>query len=80
MMNIFAFGLICLASVGIKSKHSSIRRLFSNDAYVKLLIILGALKWHDMPHLHHPLIHLKIDLEWRGTLLKEVQLENPVAS
>lgn len=64
-MNVFAFGLISLASVGIKSRHFLIRRLFSNDAYVKLLIIVGALKWHDVPHLHHPLIHLKMDLEFR---------------
>lgn len=72
-MNVLAFGLISLASVGIKSKHSSIRRLFSNDAYVKLLIIFGALKWHDMPHLHHPLIHLKIDLEFRRSLLNRTE-------
>ncbi len=69
-MNVLAIGLVSLATKGIKSKHSSIRRLFSNDAYVKLLIIVGALKWHDMPHLHHPLIHLKIDLEYRRALLK----------
>lgn len=68
-MNVLAFGLIVLAGKGIKSKHLAIRRLFSNEAYVKLLVIMGALKWHDVPHLHHPLIHLKMDLEWRRTLL-----------
>ena len=72
-MNILAIGLCSLASKGIQSKHPSIRRLFSNDAYVKLLIIVGALKWHDMPHLHHPLIHLKIDLEFRKSTVKETQ-------
>ena len=70
-MNVLASGLIFLASKGIKSKHLAIRRLFSNDAYVKLHIIVGALKWHDVPHLHHPLIHLKMDLDWRRSLLKE---------
>ena len=69
-MNVVATGLISLAYKGIKSKHPSIRRLFSNDAYVKLLIIVDALKWYDMPHLHHPLIHLNIDLEVRRSLLK----------
>ena len=68
-MNILAIPLFFLASKGIKSRHSSIRRLVTNDAYVKLLILVGALKWHDVPHLHHPLIHLKIDLEWRRELV-----------
>ena len=70
-MNVLAVGMVALASRGIKSKHFAIRRLFSNDAYVKLLIIVGALKWHDMPHLHHPVIHLKIDLEFRRSLLRK---------
>lgn len=70
-MNVLAIGMVSLASRGIQSRHFSIRRLFSNEAYVKLLIIVGALKWYDMPHLHHPLIHLKIDLEFRRSLLKE---------
>ena len=42
-----------------------LKKLVLNDAYVKLMIITGALKWYDVPHLHHPLIHKKIDLEWR---------------
>lgn len=65
-MNVLAFPLMFLANKGIKSKNASIRRLVTNDAYIKLLVIVGALKWHDVPHLHHPLIHLKMDLEWRA--------------
>ena len=67
-MNVLAMGLIILATWGIRSPRPLIRRVFSNDAYVKLLIIVGALKWYDMPHLHHPLIHLRIDLEERRSL------------
>jgi len=40
-------------------------RLVINSAYAKLLIITGGLKWHDLPHLHHPLIHLRINHEFR---------------
>ena len=67
-MNVLAMGLVFLATRGIHSPHPSIRRFFSNDAFVKLLIIIGALRWYDMPHLHHPLIHLRIDLEYRRSL------------
>ena len=42
-----------------------LQRLVINNAYAKLLIITGGLQWHDLPHLHHPLIHLKMDLEFR---------------
>ena len=40
-------------------------KIVGNNAYAKLLIITGGLEWHDLPHLHHPLIHLRIDLEER---------------
>jgi len=40
-------------------------KIVGNNAYAKLLIITGVLKWHDLPHLHHPLIHFRIDLEER---------------
>jgi hypothetical protein len=33
------------------------------DPFVKILIILGYLKWYDVPHLHHPLINLRMQLE-----------------
>lgn len=42
-----------------------LQRLVINPAYGKLLIITGGLKWYDIPHLHHPLIHLRMDLEYR---------------
>lgn len=64
-MNFLAIGLVLLADAGIHSRHSFIRKLVLNNAYVKLLIIVGALKWHDAPHLHHPLIHFRMDMEWR---------------
>ena len=69
-MNVLAMGLIILATWGIQSPRPLIRRVFSNDAYVKLLIIVGALKWYDVPHLHHPLIHLRIDLEDRRSVIR----------
>lgn len=62
-MNIIATILIFLASKGIKNKHQFIRKLVINTAYQKLLIIVGALKWYDLPHLHHPLIHFKTNME-----------------
>lgn len=68
-MNLLAVCLISIASVGIKNKHHSVRKLVANDAYIKLLIIVGALKWYDMPHLHHPLIHFRIGIEERMNLL-----------
>jgi len=61
-MNLIAVILIFLASKGIKSKHHFIRKLVTNEAYLKMLIIVGALKWYDLPHLHNPIIHFKINL------------------
>lgn len=64
-MNPLAIGMVFIANAGIQSRHSFIRKLVSNNAYVKIMIIVGALKWHDAPHLHHPLIHFRMDMEWR---------------
>jgi hypothetical protein len=64
-MNILAMAMVFIANTGIHSRHSFIRKLVSNDAYVKLMIIVGALKWYDMPYLHHPLIRFRMDMEWR---------------
>jgi len=61
-MNPIGFILRMIAVIILKTRF---RRLVTNDAYAKLLIITGGLKWHDLPHLHHPLIHLKMNLEWR---------------
>lgn len=38
-------------------------RIKYKDSFVKLLIITGYLKWYDVPHLHHPLITLRMRLE-----------------
>ncbi len=62
-MNFIGFVLSILGSFCVR--RARLRPLVMNDAYVKLMIITGALKWHDVPHLHHPLISLKIDLEYR---------------
>ena len=61
-MNLIALGLGRIANVLVKTRFRSI---VLNDAFAKLMIIFGAIKWFDLPHLHHPLIHLKIDLEYR---------------
>jgi len=45
--------------------NTPLKPLVINNAYAKFLIIVGGLKWHDLPHLHHPLIHLRIDHEFR---------------
>ena len=41
---------------GIHSRFNWLRRIVLSVAYQKLLIIVGAFKWYDLPHLHHPLI------------------------
>lgn len=46
------------------------KRLVINDAYAKLLIITGGLRWHDLPHLHHPLVYMKINFDYRRDLPK----------
>jgi len=44
---------------------TQLSRLVLNSTYGKLLIITGGLKWHELPHLHHPLIHIRINHEGR---------------
>lgn len=61
-MNVFQLPFLMFANLLVKTRF---RRIVTNDAYAKLLIIIGALKWYDLPHLHHPLIHYKIDIEFR---------------
>lgn len=43
--------------------NSPLRPFVVNDAWMKILIITGCLKWWDVPHLHHPLILLKIQID-----------------
>ena len=38
-------------------------RLMVNDVVMKLLIGMGVFKWFDAPHLHSPLINLRLKLE-----------------
>ena len=33
------------------------------EPLVILLILIGFIRWFDIPHIHHPLISLKISLE-----------------
>ena len=73
-MNLIGFIFRWIAEILCRTRF---RRLVINNAYAKFLIIVGGLKWHDLPHLHHPLIHLRMDLEYRRDLprLKEVKNE-----
>lgn len=64
-MNIIAIILALLACAGCDSRYSWVRRVAVNDAVMKILIIVGAFQWYDAPHLHHPLIHLKIEFDGR---------------
>jgi len=61
-MNFIGFVFRWIAEMLVRTPF---RGLVINNAYAKLLIITGGLQWHDLPHLHHPLIHLKMDLKWR---------------
>lgn len=60
-MNLIATFLVLLSIPLIKSRF---KKIVFNDTYAKLLIISGAIKWYDLPHLHHPLIHLRINYEY----------------
>ncbi len=41
----------------------SLRKIMLTEPVAKLTIIFGVIKWTDLPHLHHPLIYLRILLE-----------------
>ena len=64
-MNPTGFIFLWIAEILVGTRF---RRLVTNDAYAKLLIMTGGLEWHDLPHLHHPLIHLKMEFWWRKEL------------
>lgn len=73
-MNIlkFPFGFFLALLLMILGK-TRFKRIVINDAYAKLLIITGVLNWHDLPHLHNPLIHFFIDLEFRKSIKKVIK-------
>ena len=52
-MNIFACILKIIAQRMIHTRFSS---FVLNDAYAKLMVISGAIKWYDVPHLHNLII------------------------
>lgn len=72
---IYPFAIPLAIFGGYAVKRRFIRKFVLNNAYAKLLIITGALKWWDIPHLHHPLILLKSCLEYRLTI-KEKRRRN----
>ena len=57
-------GLFLCIIVGVLF-NTRFKKIVVNNAYAKLLIITGVLKWYDLPHLHNPLIYFRIDLEER---------------
>ena len=57
---IFQFALIRLTVILL---NSPLQAVVVNDAWAKLLIITGCLKWYDLPHLHHQLIFQRILFE-----------------
>jgi len=59
-MNLIAIGLGIIAN---KLASTRFRKMVLNNAYAKLLILVGFINWSDLPHLHHSLILLKIKLE-----------------
>lgn len=61
-MNFIGLSLGMIAGTLIKTRF---KKIVANNAYAKLLIITGSIKWYDLPHLHHPLIHFRIYLEER---------------
>lgn len=61
-MNPIGFVFRMIGEILVKTP---LKRLVINEAYAKFLIIVGGLEWHDLPHLHHPLIYLRIGHEFR---------------
>jgi len=61
-MNLIGLFLVIIIQ---KLSNTRFKKLVYNNAYAKLLIITGVIKWYDLPHLHHPLISLRIDMKYR---------------
>ena len=75
-MNPIGFIFAWIGEILVKTRF---KRLVLNEAYAKLLIIVGGLKWYDLPHLHHPLIHLRMDLEYRRDLPKLIEVKDELS-